>query len=85
MSKIKLFKDISKVIFGEKEPKKAAVGPVGIKDNPDSIRVGSYDVEVLRKGRGGRLSLTLQPSGRVRVSASVKTADSTASVKSSIK
>lgn len=76
MSKIKLFKDISRVIFGEgaktNSEKKLKVAKSDVVD-ADSIRVGNYDVEVLRKGRKNNLSLTLQPSGRVRVSASTKT------------
>lgn len=78
MSKIKLLKDISKVLFGEGKKTQAEKKPKAEKSNvtgTESVRVGAYDVEVLRKGRGGRLSLTLQPSGRVRVSAAVKTAD----------
>lgn len=71
MSKIKLLKDISKVLFGSEE--KSQRPKVQIDDNSQSMRVGKYNVEVLRKGRKGSLSLTLQPSGKVLVRAPTKT------------
>jgi predicted metal-dependent hydrolase len=69
VSKLKLLKDISNVLFGKETAAKAAT-PV---PDVETLRVGKFNVEVSRKNKKRRMSLTLQPSGRVLVSTAVKT------------
>lgn len=82
MSKLKLLKDISNVLFGdpaekrqsreEKTSTKASKSAKSI-DATESIRVGNFSVDVFRKSKKKRMSLTLEPSGRMRVSTTAKT------------